>query len=215
VVEPVQPTLRLVFSSIDAASPVVVPRRDRRRSASRAHARRPFRQRLRRGLALVLVVCATFAGALVAADLQLSSSDGTSAVAPSAEVERDATAAPFVPPVAAEPNTSPLADGEATKAGPSTTSSDRDTVPDTGSRRFAWAPTDGASAYHMELFEGNTLIFAAGTRRPEITIPAKWRFNRRVFRFDSLEYRWYVWPIVSGERTSQAVVQARLVVEDR
>jgi hypothetical protein len=216
VVEPVQPTLRLVFSSIDAASPVVVPRRAQRRSPSRGGARRPFRRRLRRGLVTVLVVCSTFAGALVAADLQLRSSDGTSAAAPSAEVEREATAltgveAPFVPPVAAAPDASPSDGGQATEARPSGS----DAVPDPGSRQFAWAPTDGASGYHMKLFQGNTLVFAADTVRPEITIPAKWNFNRRVFRFDSLEYRWYVWPIVSGKRTSQAVVQARLVVEDR
>jgi hypothetical protein len=82
-------------------------------------------------------------------------------------------------------------------------------------RRFAWAPADGASGYHVEFFLGKSLVFAADTKGPQITIPAKWKFDRREHRFEPVAYRWYVWPIVLGKRTSRAVVQARLVVRDR
>jgi hypothetical protein len=83
------------------------------------------------------------------------------------------------------------------------------------SRRFAWAPVPDASGYLVELFRGNSLVFAAKTARPAITIPAKWNFDRRVHRWEPLAYRWYVWSTVAGKRTTRAVVQARLVVQDR
>jgi hypothetical protein len=83
------------------------------------------------------------------------------------------------------------------------------------SRRFAWAPVAGASGYRVELFRGDSLVFAAKTDRPEITFPAKWKFDRRVSQGEPLAYRWYVWSIVSGQRTTRAIVQARLVVQDR
>jgi hypothetical protein len=82
-------------------------------------------------------------------------------------------------------------------------------------RLFAWAPADGASGYHVELFRGGSRVFAADTSRPQITIPAVWTQGGRRYRLEAVGYRWYVWPIVSGQRASQAIVQATLVVRDR
>ena len=80
------------------------------------------------------------------------------------------------------------------------------------SRRFAWAPTPSASGYHIELFRGTGRVFSSDTIRPQITIPAHWRLGGQRRSLTPGEYRWYVWPVVSGQRASQAIVQAKLVV---
>jgi len=79
-------------------------------------------------------------------------------------------------------------------------------------RRFAWAPAPGASGYHIEFFKGTVRAFSANTTRPELTVPALWKGGRRTRSLLPGEYRWYVWPVISGRRTSQAIVQAKLVV---
>jgi hypothetical protein len=79
-------------------------------------------------------------------------------------------------------------------------------------RRFAWPPVAGATGYHVELFKRSALIFRAETRRPEILIRRRWRFNRRLRRLEPGEYRWYVWPLVGRQRIAKAIVQAKLVV---
>ena len=81
-----------------------------------------------------------------------------------------------------------------------------------GARRFAWPPVAGATGYHVELFKGSALIFRAETRKPEILIRRRWRFNRRLRRLEPGEYRWYVWPLVGRQRIAKAIVQAKLVV---
>ena len=85
-------------------------------------------------------------------------------------------------------------------------------MPTPGARTFAWVPVANASGYHVELYRGGSRIFATNTSRPEAPIPASWTFNGRRYGFEPAEYRWYVWPIVSGKRAGKAVVQARLVV---
>jgi hypothetical protein len=77
-------------------------------------------------------------------------------------------------------------------------------------RRFAWAPVEGASGYHVELFRGATLVLARQTVDPDVVIAPRWRFAGKVEEFEPGFYRWYVWPVVSGLRASQAIVQARL-----
>ena len=89
------------------------------------------------------------------------------------------------------------------------------TVTSPGPRRFAWAPAENASGYHLELFRNGARIFARDTTRPELTIPAAWTFGGKQYRLEPVEYRWYVWPIVSGRRVAEAVVRARLIVRDR
>jgi hypothetical protein len=81
-----------------------------------------------------------------------------------------------------------------------------------GPRTFAWAPVPNATAYHVELFRKGKRIFAVNTTRPRATVPASWTFEGRKYRLEPAEYRWFVWPVVSGRRLARAVVQARLVV---
>jgi len=79
-------------------------------------------------------------------------------------------------------------------------------------QRFAWAPTAGASAYHVELFVGSSRVFEANTKRPTLTIPARWKSGGRTRSLQPAEYRWYVWPVFSGQRAAEAIVQARLTI---
>jgi hypothetical protein len=79
-------------------------------------------------------------------------------------------------------------------------------------RPFAWAPSPGASAYHVELFRGPEKVFAAETKKPAIDVPARWRHAGRSQTLAPGDYRWYVWPVVSGRRALEATVQAKLVV---
>ena len=79
-------------------------------------------------------------------------------------------------------------------------------------RRFAWAPAPGASGYHVEFFRGSVLAFSANTTTPALTVPARWKDVRRTRSLAPGEYRWYVWPVVSGTRASTAIVRAKLVV---
>jgi hypothetical protein len=80
-------------------------------------------------------------------------------------------------------------------------------------RPFAWAPSPGASAYHVELFRGAERVFAAETKRAAIDIPARWRFAGRRQMLEPGEYRWYVWPVIAGERSGTATVQATLSID--
>ena len=68
-------------------------------------------------------------------------------------------------------------------------------------QRFAWAPTQGASGYHVELFRDSVKVFAADTKVSWVDI-----------RLEPGEYRWYVWSVTAGLRSSKAMVQAELVV---
>ncbi len=79
-------------------------------------------------------------------------------------------------------------------------------------RRFAWAPIQGASAYHVELFRRNVRIFAAETKQPQFGVPAQWQMNGSQHTLSAGEYRWLVWPVVSGRRASSATVQATLTI---
>ncbi len=79
-------------------------------------------------------------------------------------------------------------------------------------RRFAWAPTQGASAYHVELFRRDVRVFAADTKKPQIIVPARWTLNGQRHELSAGEYRWLVWPVVSGVRATSATVQATLTI---
>lgn len=79
-------------------------------------------------------------------------------------------------------------------------------------RLLAWAPVAGAEQYHVELFDGAARVFSANTRRPRISIPTSWRFEGRMRRLSPGTYLWYVWPVVSGRQSTQAIVRARLDV---
>ena len=172
-----------------------------------AHEERSSSDRPSRGrrLAAVSLTCATLAIGLLASERALDR-DGSVAAQPTAgEREEPRAAGPFATaprPVARPPEPrSPTARVRATS--------------DVGPQRFAWAPVAGASGYHVELFQAGTRVFGTDTTGPSLTIPARWTFGGRRYRLRAVEYRWYVWPIVSGTRSSKAVVQARLVVRDR
>jgi hypothetical protein len=168
------------------------------RVTARARARiRP----LRAAWAAAVTIAATLGGALVAAHLQLNGLDAEGQASSPAAIEPAAGA--FRPP-RAEAAGVPRAPASA----PLQASSG-------ASRRFVWAPIVGATGYHVELFDENSLVFAADTKQPEFSIPAKWKFDRREVSEGPLAYRWFVWPIVSGKRSSKAVVQATVVVRDR
>ena len=79
-------------------------------------------------------------------------------------------------------------------------------------RRFAWPTVVGATGYHVELFRGSALVFRAKTTRPQILIPVRWRRGVSRYRLSPGDYRWYVWPLVDGQRKATAIVQAKLVV---
>ena len=79
-------------------------------------------------------------------------------------------------------------------------------------RRFAWAPTAGASGYHVELFRGPAMVFSKNTSTPQMTVPARWTHRGQQRSLSPGEYRWYVWPVAAGRRAAQAIVQAKLVV---
>lgn len=81
-----------------------------------------------------------------------------------------------------------------------------------GRRRFAWAPVPGASSYRVEFFRGDARIYTADTSRPQLALPARWTLAGRTHRLTPGTYRWYVWPVSSGIRRSEATVQAELVV---
>jgi hypothetical protein len=81
-----------------------------------------------------------------------------------------------------------------------------------GVRRFAWAPAPGASGYHIEFFKGAVLAFSANTTRPELIVPALSKDVRKTRSLVAGEYRWYVWPVISGTRAPRAIVQTKLVV---
>jgi hypothetical protein len=82
-------------------------------------------------------------------------------------------------------------------------------------RRFAWAPVEGASGYHVEFFRGTTRVFAKETTRPLLNVPAAWTFEGTKRTLSPGTYGWYVWPIVGGRRQSQAVVQTTVSIPGR
>jgi len=69
--------------------------------------------------------------------------------------------------------------------------------------------------YHVELFRGPTKIFESDPKSATVTIPARWTFAGRSQSLEPGDYRWYVWPLVTGRRTAAATVQAKLVVPAR
>lgn len=89
-----------------------------------------------------------------------------------------------------------------------------DLSPKLQSRRFAWAPVKGATSYRVEIRRGSKLIFARETTRPEVEIPRTWKRAGVKHALRPGEYRWYVWPIVAGRRSTKATVQASLSIPE-
>jgi len=81
-----------------------------------------------------------------------------------------------------------------------------------GARRFAWAPVKAAEGYHVELYRGSDRVFAGESRVPTISVPARWTYAGKTRTLAPGDYRWYVWPVTSGTRGVNAIVQTTLVV---
>jgi len=79
-------------------------------------------------------------------------------------------------------------------------------------RRFAWAPVEGATGYHVELFRGADRVLETDTKEPVLELAPSWRYGGKAVQLTPGAYRWYVWPVTSSGRAAQAVVQAKLTV---
>lgn len=176
-----------------------------------AHARGSRLRAAHARVALVAAGCAVLAvGVLLGVRVDLR---GTSAGAESSqpgstatEVERPTIPEPASP---AGPNVGSKAPRQPPRAGGPVP------PPPVDLQRFAWAPSPGVSGYRVELFRGPDKVFSAGSTAAAITIPKSWTFDGRRQRLEPGEYRWYVWPVVSGRRSGDAIVQAKLVVPPR
>jgi hypothetical protein len=105
----------------------------------------------------------------------------------------------------------PVDKARSTRSSPETkTSRSRANPGATAARRFVWAQDATASAYRFELFRGRKLILRRDTEAPYLQVPASWRSSGKTFALAPGSYRWYVWPIVDGRRSVQAIVQAAL-----
>jgi hypothetical protein len=168
-------------------------------------------QRRRRGLSRSLAASAAFALTVVAIllfDVRVEFGRSSEAAAPPETAQK---AIAVRPPKAttAKPSTPP----KRNTAKPSTPAPQ--TPPVGLARRFAWAPVEEASGYRFELFRASSRVFAAETSRPELTLPATWSTAGTRRTLEQGEYRWYVWPLVAGNRSGAAIVQAKLVVPPR
>ena len=79
-------------------------------------------------------------------------------------------------------------------------------------RLFAWAPVPGATAYLVELFRDDDLIYSSEVPMPRLELASRWKFRGRLQTLGPGTYRWYVWPVRSGRRDTQATVQTELSV---
>lgn len=102
--------------------------------------------------------------------------------------------------------------GKTKRGNPATAATRQRITRATEARRFAWAPVPGADSYLVELYLREARVLTATSRRPEITVPANWRYDGRRRSLVAGEYRWYVWAVDSGKRASTAVVQATLTI---
>jgi hypothetical protein len=68
--------------------------------------------------------------------------------------------------------------------------------------RFRWAPLRGASYFNLQLFRGRTKLLSAWPRFARLKLPARWRYDERLWRLEPGVYTWYVWPGY-GKRTAK------------
>jgi hypothetical protein len=59
---------------------------------------------------------------------------------------------------------------------------------------FRWAPMRGASYFNIQLFRGKTKLLSAWPRFARLQLPARWRYDDRVWQLEPGVYTWYVWP---------------------
>ena len=158
----------------------------------------------RRRWELIAVAPALIATALLVASTRVGDPQpaAPSALEAPAPATVEPSPLPLRPPVTSAPPT----------ASPSEAPTSGASVPAAASRDFVWAPTDGAAGYYIELYRGNDRVFAASTEGARIDVPAMWWHDGKSQRLVPGEYRWFVWPVVDGERASTATVQSTLTV---
>ena len=135
------------------------------------------------------------------------------AVQPKASAKPKMTAASPKPTAAAKPKPEATHGPKLARGGPGTAESStpvRTAAPAT--RRFAWAPVDGATGYHIEFFKGSDRVLARETKKPVLDLGTTWRYQGKTVQLTPGTYHWYVWPVKKGGRATQAVVQSRLTV---
>jgi hypothetical protein len=165
------------------------------------HRRRPWP--LLAGAAAVIV------GSLLLLDVRVEVGKSPASAEPTSP-GITAPALPSEPPVSPSPvSPRPKSARPRSSSGPK-----RDLSPKLQSRRFAWAPAKGATGYRVEIRKGSKLIFARETTRPEVEIPRTWKRDGVKHALRPGEYRWYVWPIVAGSRSTKAIVQASLSIPE-
>ena len=80
-------------------------------------------------------------------------------------------------------------------------------------KTLAWAPAEGAVGYEVQLFRGSERVLVKVTRDPRLSLRAAWRYEGRIVVRENGTYRWYVWPLLPGNRRgAAAIVQARIVI---
>jgi hypothetical protein len=128
--------------------------------------------------------------------------------------ERPASAVPqaLEQPSSTSPLGSPPAGNTKHATSPSPRAPSRTSSRGPASRRFAWAPVEGASGYDVEFFRGATRVYAERTTTPSLEIPARWRHDGVSRSFRPGEYKWYVWPVIADRRASRASVQATISI---
>lgn len=170
-------------------SPRASPETETRREA-------PGRRQRRRSLPILAGVAAAIVATLLLLDVRV-------VVGPSRALVEPAIRDPEVAAIPSKPRSLPQKLPNSSKP-PSS--------PKPQTRRFAWVPVKGATGYLVEIHEGSRLIFARETTRPEVVVPRTWNSSGTTHALRPGQYRWYVWPIESGRRSTRAVVQATLSI---
>jgi hypothetical protein len=80
---------------------------------------------------------------------------------------------------------------------------------------FVWASVRNATGYEVQFFHGSRRVFRGRTRRPTLTLPARWTSGGKRYRPVPGTYSWYVWPLFGGSppRRGAAVVQTRVTIQ--
>jgi hypothetical protein len=84
----------------------------------------------------------------------------------------------------------------------------RTPTPRAVARKFAWAPSAGATAYEVAFYKNNELVYRVRTKRAVVSIAE----GTRKATLRPGTYEWYVWPVRDERRDSVAVVRSRVVV---
>jgi hypothetical protein len=154
--------------------------------------------------AVLLGVQVSLRGNLAGAESREVPPTPTTSPVTTTESQPSAQPATPVPPVESQPSAQP--------ATPRPPVSRKRTQKARAPRLFAWAPVPGATAYLVELFRDNDVIYSSEVPVPRLELGSRWKFRGRMQTLGPGTYRWYVWPVRSGRRDTRATVQTELSV---